>query len=123
MSCKLNSTPEKCSYSTADNSFLSHIAKHHIKPAGYSMQAFTLLEFIITLAIGSILLSTAIPNFHSYTQRSHANSIIANLQQTIYAARQLAITQNKIITLCPVGDQRCGVSWEAGYMLFTDGSN
>lgn len=58
---------------------------------------FTIIELLIVLAIISIILAIAIPNYTSSREESHKNSCIANLRQINSAIDQWAI-ENKIST-------------------------
>lgn len=57
----------------------------------YSHKGFTLMEMLITVAIISILIAIAIPNFTAYLKKVKRQQVIANGRQAYMAARVLSI--------------------------------
>jgi type IV fimbrial biogenesis protein FimT len=69
---------------------------------GKRQSGFTLLEMMITVAVGAILAAIAYPNLHAFMQRNsviaQSNSLQANLQ---YARGQAAATRG-YVSICPL---------------------
>lgn len=85
-------------------------------------QAFTLLELLISIAIGSILLSVAVPSYTTFVQNSRQVSTANELLGSLHVARDLAITRNVRITVCPssTGSACEAVAWSEGWIVFAD---
>lgn len=85
---------------------------------------FTLLELIVTLAIGAITVSIGVPSFASFTQNNRisaqSNEFIASLNLT----RSEAIKRSMPVKICRSADgASCGddtINWHDGWMIFTD---
>ena len=88
---------------------------------------FTLIELIITMAIATILVSIAIPNFSTLIQNNRitasANEFIGNMQ----LARSTAIKQQRNTTICVsttfnANPPTCtgGTNWAAGAVVWVD---
>ncbi|MEL6710505.1 MAG: GspH/FimT family pseudopilin [Pseudomonadota bacterium] len=87
-------------------------------------QGFSLLQLIITLAVASVLLSIGIPRWGDLVGQ---NLIVAERQQfsaLLQFARQTAVMQGQMITLCASQDMtQCRSDhqfWHTGYMVFAD---
>jgi type IV fimbrial biogenesis protein FimT len=83
----------------------------------------TLIELLVTLAIGSILIGTAMPSLSSALDRQRAvaahNLLLASFNQ----ARTAAITERRQTVVCPSIDGsscRSGGIWEDGWIVFVD---
>jgi type IV fimbrial biogenesis protein FimT len=81
---------------------------------------FTLIEFIVVMAIAAILVSIAIPNFRELLADSNRRAVSASLFSTLVRARSEAISRNAMTTVCPdSGDgETCGADWDKGWLLF-----
>ncbi|RLQ21448.1 prepilin-type N-terminal cleavage/methylation domain-containing protein [Seongchinamella sediminis] len=86
--------------------------------------AFTLPEFVVSLAILSLLISLGIPSFGRIIStaaiRSEAGRLVASINQT----RSLAILRNLPATMCPgtsnPGQPKCSGSYRQGWIVFSD---
>jgi type IV fimbrial biogenesis protein FimT len=87
-----------------------------------AFRAFTVIELIAALAIASILLFMALPAFNDLTERFQTTSRVNAIVGIVRFARETAVTQGRMITLCPAGDAVCtGASaWHTGIMAFAD---
>lgn len=86
----------------------------------HPQHGWTLIELLATLCISSLLLGFGINGFSSIQERSQARTAINRLAVGIHDARHLALTQRKVITLCPTLDQlNCHKDWDAALMLFS----
>lgn len=85
---------------------------------------FSLLQLILTLAIGSILLTLAVPQWGRLTENNAIAAARSDLSAVLQLARLTAVTDQQTITLCPSSDQaNCNndyTAWHLGYILFAD---
>lgn len=85
-----------------------------------NQNGMTLIELLITLTIASTLLGFAVSGWNQLSERSHGVTAINRLAIGIHDARYLALTQRKVMTLCPTRDQRtCHGDWDQPLMLFS----
>jgi type IV fimbrial biogenesis protein FimT len=83
---------------------------------------FTLAELMMALALGSILLSVAVPSYTLFVQNSRQVTSANELLSSLHLARDLAITRNQRVTVCPTaaGADCEAVGWEQGWIVFVD---
>ncbi|MFA5983504.1 MAG: GspH/FimT family pseudopilin [Methylococcaceae bacterium] len=84
------------------------------KPIFY-LRGFTLIELMITLAIATVLLSTALPSF---IQSVGSNRLATNTNEFIAAlnlARSESINRGTSVVVA-----KSGANWEAGWQVFVD---
>jgi type IV fimbrial biogenesis protein FimT len=93
---------------------------------------FTLIELIITLAIGAIILTQAVPSFLTTIQNSHLTTETNKLVADINIARSEAIKRGVNVIVCStanpslfaagVHDPDCGGAndWDTGWIVFAD---
>lgn len=84
------------------------------------INAFTLVELMVTIAIATILISIAIPSFTSMYDASRSDSAIGNIQQSLVVARSHAVSYGTNVTVCPLSGTTCGTNWRDGYSIFID---
>jgi len=87
--------------------------------AATRQSGFTLIEFIVVMAIAAILVSIAIPNFRELLADSNRRAVSASLFSTLVRARSEAIARNAIATVCPAAADgtSCGNDWDNGWLL------
>ncbi|SHN30008.1 type IV fimbrial biogenesis protein FimT [Duganella sacchari] len=78
----------------------------------------TLIELLVVLAIGIILLGTAIPAFHSALQRLRLQAAANDLLAAIDLARSQAIAHGGKVVMAPLG-----AGWQSGWAVFVDHNN
>lgn len=83
---------------------------------------FTLAELLVTLAVGAVVLSLGVPSYSQFTQDSQQVRSANELLATLHAARDLAVTRNVRVTVCPSTDGvRCAEGdWQTGWIVFVD---
>jgi len=82
---------------------------------------FTLTELVLTLAISSILVSSAAPAFRGLLLNNRAVSLTNNLITALQIARSEAIKRNQDVTICKSSDSlTCSGSWSDGWIIFSD---
>ena len=91
--------------------------------SAYASRGFTLVESLITLALGSILIITAITTMTQLIASNRITTEINSLSAHLQLARSEAIKTGHRAVLCPSADgRRCLGSgeWHRGYMVFVD---
>lgn len=86
------------------------------RASGYSL--FELMVVISLVALGFVV---AVPSYQSLVQKNRVNVAVNQLVSALNYARQEAIIQHKVVSLCASHDgQQCGGDWSEGMLLFTD---
>lgn len=81
--------------------------------------AFTLMELLITLAIGMVLTAAALPSFFGFDDQK-ATALANTLVTCVHFARTQALVRQQSVQLCPSADGViCGQDWLAGHVLVT----
>ncbi len=85
-------------------------------------RGFTLLELMITLAVGGLLLSMAVPALQSFTNNSKRAGAVNDFVSSMHLARNTAITANSRVTICASSNAtNCqAVTWDQGWIVFID---
>ncbi len=83
---------------------------------------FTLVELIITMAIGAIILTQAVPSFLSTIKNSHLTAETNKLVADINLARSEAIKRGKAVSICSTTNPNaspptCAGSWGTGWAI------
>lgn len=87
------------------------------------LPGFTLPELATTLAVVSIVTTTAIPGMQSMLQNNRMTTQVNTLVTNLHLARSEAVKRNQRVTLCQSEDGiNCGTSndWQNGWIMFTD---
>lgn len=79
---------------------------------------FTLYELLITLSIGSILITLAVPGLSAYATRTQVLSVTQKLTRTIELSRTVAVSTNSRAVLASTNGR-----WHEGWALFIDSDN
>lgn len=83
--------------------------------------AYTFLEALIVLFIISILAALSFPSLHSFFNREYDKTIQLQLLRSIQLARQEAIAQHVLVSLCKSKNGlTCSGDWSDGYLVFND---
>ncbi len=86
-----------------------------------NIQAFTLIELVVALAIVAIMTGVAVPPVYRLLESNKAANGINWIVHAIHLARQSAVDHGVITTLCPAdNDDTCGGSWHQRVLVFTD---
>lgn len=85
---------------------------------------FTLIELVITLAVGAILLGLAFPSFSAILHKNRINSAAINLYVALNTARNEAVKKRSAVSVCPSADgSACvtsNIDWSVGWIVFDD---
>jgi type IV fimbrial biogenesis protein FimT len=87
---------------------------------------FTLVELMITLAVGIIILSIGIPAFNTLMAGNRATGYANDLVGALRLARSEAVKRGEGVTICAsnAGNDACSASnWQNGWLVFTDPDN
>lgn len=87
---------------------------------------FTLVELMVTLAIGAIILAFGVPSFQSMMRTNRAATQANEFTSAINLARSEAAKRGRNMVLCPSSNQTSctgGTDWAAGWLLFIDTNN
>ena len=76
---------------------------------------FTLLELMVTLAIGAVLMMIAVPSLISFQRNAELTSGANRLMASINAARGEAMKQGTNALVVPINN---GADWNAGWIVF-----
>ena len=87
---------------------------------GRDCGGFTLIELLTAIAVLSVLLALAVPNFNDATLSARLNGIANSLVASSQVARSEAIKRNRDITLCKsTNGTSCAGSggWQQGWII------
>lgn len=84
-----------------------------------SAHGFTLIELLVTLAVASILLSVAVPNFQQFIRNARTTALSNELVTAINLARSEAIKRRDTVRVCASEDlTNCnGSDWTKGWIV------
>jgi type IV fimbrial biogenesis protein FimT len=86
-------------------------------------EGFTLMELMITIAVGAILLVLAVPNFVTALQKDRIGSAADQLYVSLAEARGEAVKRRRSVRVCPSADSascRNDGDWSDGWLIFQD---
>jgi type IV fimbrial biogenesis protein FimT len=89
---------------------------------------FTMVELMMTIAIGSIVLMLAVPSFRYVTNSNRIAAEINGLLGDLQFARSEAIKEGRTVTVCISSDgSNClnpnPAAWQNGWIVFSDPAN
>lgn len=91
-----------------------------------TQSGFTLIELMITLAVGIVILAIGLPSIMSMMSTNQAAAYANNLVGAIRLARSEAVKQASSVTICAsnAGQTACsGNDWSNGWIVFSDDDN
>lgn len=90
----------------------------------------TLVELVMTIAIAAILMSVAVPSFHSIMRANRISALTNDISTAFQLARSEAVTRGRLVTVCKSDkvmeasddDVLCNASasWQDGWLIFVD---
>lgn len=81
---------------------------------------FTLIELMVTIAIGAILLSLAYPSFTASMRANRVTAATNQMLATLNFARGEALRSKSTARICPNANGACGSNWSGGLLVWTD---
>lgn len=115
------------SHSTPMSEYRSSVTKGRSRTATRrgANGGFTLIELMVTLAVGAILLAVAVPSFRTFVQNAQVNNTADSFLAAMQRARSEAITRGDAVLLCRTADptsNSCGTSsaedWSPGWLMY-----
>ncbi len=87
-----------------------------------SSRGFTILEFVVALALLAVAVGLAVPSLRQFSANNQLVSANNAIVTGLNLARSTAITTGDDITICPSSDgATCADdSWDDGYIVFND---
>lgn len=79
------------------------------------VQAYTLIELLVAMAVGAILLGIALPNFTVFIENSRARADVQQLSQSIVTAKSEAVVRAVTVIVTATGG-----NWAAGWKSWID---
>jgi len=87
----------------------------------------TLIELMVTLVIGAVMLTIAVPGFQAFIRNTHVRTVANELAATFNLARSEAIKRGWPVTVCKSGNVLAtslacstSASWGNGWLTFVD---
>ena len=87
------------------------------------IQAFTLVELLVTIVVLAITMVIAVPSFYSMIQNNRAVTTTNNLVYAFKLARSEAIKRAVSVSVCPTANSNftaCGTNWTEGWIVFVN---
>ncbi|MEJ2694479.1 MAG: GspH/FimT family pseudopilin, partial [Candidatus Thiodiazotropha sp.] len=84
---------------------------------------FTLIEMMVTLAVGIILLAIGVPSFINMVSSNQAASYSNDVVGALRLARSEAVKRSSTVTICAGNNDLSGCSagtWNNGWVVFDD---
>ena len=86
-----------------------------------AQHGFTLIEMMVTLAVGIILLGAAAMSYFSMIGRGTRDAVLSELSFTLSLARSEAIKRSATVSICPSNDaSTCSGAWTDGWLMFVN---
>ncbi len=89
-----------------------------------TLNGFTLVELVITIAIAAIIACMAAPSFLSFSRNSNLKTANTALYNVLAQARNEAITQGQAVGVCPSANgETClpsNTDWPKGWISWRD---
>lgn len=84
-------------------------------------RGFTLVELVVTLAVVSIIATSAVPAFINMVRSNRLISQVNDLVAALNFARSEAIKRATNVTICKrnANAQTCGGNWSNGWLIYT----
>ncbi len=91
-------------------------------------RGFTLIEFLITMLLASILMFVAVPGFYHMMQNNRVVTAANDMASGFHLARAEAIKRGQSVAICAAsnaGLSACGgaADWSKGWIVFADSND
>lgn len=91
-------------------------------------RGFTLVELLVTLAVGGILLMIALPGYAFLVNTSRVAGVTNDLVTVFHLARSEAVKRGRRVTVCKSSNATAAMpacdataAWQQGWLVFVDG--
>ncbi len=92
-----------------------------LRHLGLKRHGFTLIEFMVALAILAIMLAVALPSFSYWQSKNEADYVTDLIYRQLQSAREHAINHNTSVTVCGINAQKvCSSSGFSSLVMFLD---
>lgn len=92
------------------------------RESGSTPGGFTLIEMMVTLAVGGILLALAVPSFVRFIQDSRRSDVVNELVNSFQLARSEAVRRGQDVGVCASSNGTACASnntdWSQGWIVF-----
>lgn len=90
----------------------------------HSQRGLSLVELIVCIVIVAILANIAFPSMKNVIDNSQRKAVINGTLGLFAVARQEAVLNGTLVTLCPLGPgNQCGKDWSRQVAVFKDPEN
>lgn len=87
----------------------------------HSLNGFTLIELMVTLAVLAIVLGIAVPSFQKQIINNKSLTFGDEFAQALSYARSEAVKTNRRVSICASSDgATCTGNWSDGFIVFQD---
>ncbi|MDG0991626.1 MAG: GspH/FimT family pseudopilin [Luminiphilus sp.] len=84
------------------------------------LEAFSLVELMVTLAVLAMVASLGAPSFRELVQSWQLRSEAAQMISAIWLARGTALRSGQKTILCPLEEKICGGRYQEGFAVVTE---
>jgi type IV fimbrial biogenesis protein FimT len=89
-----------------------------------NIKAFTLIEFMVSVSVTSILAAIAIPNLSDFIVQLRVDNEISSLHRMLLITRNAAINSGHKAIVCPLNTSfQCTGQWQDELSVFVDENN
>ncbi len=81
---------------------------------------FSIVELAVTVAIIGLTLAIGLPSMNDTMHSRRIDTSISKLSKDLIYSRSYAITNQRVVTICPMKSDVCSNDWSIGYTAFLD---
>lgn len=85
-------------------------------PTPRHASGFTLVELMVTIAVATVLMMVAAPNYVAFQRNAQLSETVSNFMVAVNSARGNAIKQGRNTYLVPL----VGTNWSSGWRVYVD---